>query len=472
MFGQTSVKRFGRIRAEWGSVVCSSSGGVVVCVKGDEGVYYMRFGSLGEVGAAIERKELSVKRWIVSVPRELCILKSVSLPAADFAEAAAMVEFELPSLVPLSSDEIVYGCSLLGVEENLVNVLVCIVKSSTLEGYLAAYIGAGMAVSRVVPDWLAICEWFGGEAGGSVIGVVSNGEYCTVLTSVGGDFQKARRVTGDGGDKGVAVREVVGEILNQQGEICESLRESCRVLLAGSRHRLVEVKDLYASLADDGSEAAILSSPSVICRGDDEQADGGEDLSYEVIVAGGLLNIGIGSKLGYVNLLPCGYVHGHERGVLVWHYAVSGFLVVMSVLMFWLCFAGMNWRIERACGPIEVEIAPIEHIAESVEMKRERVQAVREQLSNRGQITELIGELYRYTPHGICISELRFSAGLSGVVVSIKGQAKTLSGAFDYAEAMRKAQLLGSLAVENAQQVPRAGGSVVEFKANCVIGKK
>jgi len=468
------MKGHGRIKSDWGSVVCSRSGAAVVCVKGDGGggPYCVRFGSLGEVGAAIERKEISVKRWIVSVPHELCILKSVSLPAADFAEAAAMVEFELPSLVPLASEDVVYGCTPLGVTENLVNVLVCIVKASTLAVYLEAYVGAGIRLSRVVVDWAAVGEWFCGDGEGAEIGVVVNRERCTVLSMVGGYFQKARRLDADGDDKAVDVREIVGEILHQRSEFGESLGEVSRVLLAGSRCRLGEVKELYESLVEgEGWGAAIVGNPAVL-RWGDEVLEDNEDLSYEVIGAAGLLVIGSASKLVYLNLLPRDYELGRERRVLVLNYVVSCVLAALSVVLVWFCFAGLNWRISRACGPIEVEIAPIRHIAESVEMKRERVKAIREQLSNRGQITELIGELYRYTPRGISIIELRFSAGRAGCVVSIKGQAKTLSGAFDYAEAMREARLLGVLQVENAQQVPRAGGSVVEFSANCVIGKK
>jgi hypothetical protein len=53
--------------------------------------------------------------------------------------------------------------------------------------------------------------------------------------------------------------------------------------------------------------------------------------------------------------------------------------------------------------------------------------------------------------------------------LEIKAQADTLSNAFDYAEAMQEATLLQEMQIENAQQVPRPGGSVVEFKALCFI---
>ena len=118
---------------------------------------------------------------------------------------------------------------------------------------------------------------------------------------------------------------------------------------------------------------------------------------------------------------------------------------------------------------IESQITPIEHTASTVDSKRQRVSAIQKQLSNRGQITAVIDELYRYTPRAISLSELRFVSGHSRASIEIKGQADALSTAFDYTEAMSKAELLSSIQILNAQQIPRPGGSVVVFKAHCGI---
>jgi hypothetical protein len=135
----------------------------------------------------------------------------------------------------------------------------------------------------------------------------------------------------------------------------------------------------------------------------------------------------------------------------------------------WLCLAASNWRIERLSDVIESQIVPIEQVAGGVDSKRQRVAAIRRQLSNRGQITQIIGELYEYTPKTISISELTFMAGQNGASVDIKGQADSLSAAFDYTDAMREAKFLHGIQIENAQQIPRPGGSVVTFKAYCDI---
>jgi pimeloyl-CoA synthetase len=118
---------------------------------------------------------------------------------------------------------------------------------------------------------------------------------------------------------------------------------------------------------------------------------------------------------------------------------------------------------------IESQIAPIEYTASTVDSKRQRLSAIQKQLSNRGQITAVIDELYRYTPKAISISELRIVSKHSGTSIEIKGQADLLSTAFDYTDAMSKAELLNRIQIENAQQIHRPGGSVIVFKAYCDI---
>ena len=118
---------------------------------------------------------------------------------------------------------------------------------------------------------------------------------------------------------------------------------------------------------------------------------------------------------------------------------------------------------------IERQIAPIEYIASTVESKRQRIKAVRNQISNRGQVAKILEELYRYTPRTISISELRFVSRHNGASIAIKGQADVLSNAFEYVNAVSQAELLGTIQIVNAQQIPRPGGSVVEFKAECVV---
>jgi Tfp pilus assembly protein PilN len=192
-------------------------------------------------------------------------------------------------------------------------------------------------------------------------------------------------------------------------------------------------------------------------------------LFCEAIVAAGLLELATDSKLPHSNLLPQQYVKRYKQKALLFRYLLTGTLALALVLLVWLYLVATNWRIERMSHVIESQIAPIEHIASAVDSKRQRVKAIQRQLLNRGQITAVIEELYRYTPKAISISELSFMSEHSGASIEIKGQADLLSTAFDYTNAVRKAELLNRIQIVNAQQIPRPGGSVVVFKAHCDI---
>jgi len=137
--------------------------------------------------------------------------------------------------------------------------------------------------------------------------------------------------------------------------------------------------------------------------------------------------------------------------------------------LLWPCSAAVNISVQRISHQIESPIAPIERIDGGVDSKRQRVKAIQKQMLNRGQITEILKELYLYTPKAISISELKFTSDYDKANIEIKGQADMLSSAFEYADAMNKAKLLDKIQIINAQQIPVPGGSVVEFKANCVI---
>ncbi|MHC4649013.1 MAG: hypothetical protein ACYTBJ_26465, partial [Planctomycetota bacterium] len=96
----------GRIRTEWGALILTPNRGAVVCVQHEGGPCCIYFDSLEQLRQACDSRKISVKKWAVAVPRSLCILKPLTLPAADLTEAVKMIEFELPSLVPLPLDEI------------------------------------------------------------------------------------------------------------------------------------------------------------------------------------------------------------------------------------------------------------------------------------------------------------------------------------------------------------------------------
>jgi len=464
------------IKTEWASLSLAEDGNVIVCAKCNGTPCCVRFNSLEQLKQAIEKKKVSAKKWAVAVPRSLCILKPLTLPAKDLAEASKMIEFELFSLVPLPADETVYGTTFLNKQDNMLNVLVCILKLNTLKGHLEPYRAIGIEPHSIILNSLAINFWFnttGPFAIKSAIIALVNKHNCAVQTCINGNLHKANELTLASQDISASSHEIVGEILQQREELPTLLKKTTVFLIAGEDEYVSEVKNLLCSVPNDPTitnKVSVFPNPRIIYHtGDHKSKDDVDRFSFEAIIAAGLFELAANLKLPYSNLLPQQFAKRYKRKALLFRYLLTGSLSFVLILLVWLCFVAANWRIERMSRVLKYQIAPIEHTAGAVDSKRQCVNAIQRQLSNRGQITAVIEEFYRYTPKTISISEMTFVSKYSGASIEIKGQADLLSAAFDYTEAMSKAELLNKIQIVNAQQIYRPGGSVVVFKAYCDI---
>jgi len=467
------VTKHESIRADWASLAPAAAGAIIICARTAGGSKCIYFDSADKVKQAIEKKRLLVKEWAVTVPAKSCILKTVSMPAADIAEAAKMIEFELPSLVPLTADDVVWGCTHLKRRDNMLDVLVCILKVKTLNQYLHPYSKAGIKPHRIALDWLAVHHWFGTVQhpnGKQWIGAVIGEKRAVVLTSVDENFQRASEVQFPDSQIQPRLTQTMALIVSQQEHIPSHSNDKTAVVLSTVEKSLSALRNSLDGVRPQikGGLVSFAATPKVTRFADGSLITDGS-VSIEATEATGLLELASTAKLPESNLLPPRQARKIRQRVLIFNYSLTVCMTALSILLLGLCFATMSWRLARACRPIESEIAPIEHIAQAVESKRLKVRVVEEQLSARGQITRIIEELYRYTPKAVLISELVFVRRPAGASLEIKAQADALSNAFDYAEAMQEATLLQEMQIENAQQVPRPGGSVVEFKALCFI---
>lgn len=467
-----------KIRTDWGALSLAHDGSVVFCAQQNSTLSCIRFDSAEQFMEAIKSRRLLVKKWAVAVPRRSCILKSLALPASDLSEAARMIEFELPSLVPVPLEEVVYGCTVLSKQPNMLNVLVCILKLNTLNQHLKPYRDIGVEPHLVIFDSLAIQSWFNSTsstsraAPGPLIGVLVNTSRSVVLTSVKGNFHKGNELTLSGTDTAILPREIVQEISNQLEELPDILKNKAVIVIAGTENHTSQIRNLFHSKSRDATvanETAVVSSPEITCYTNGKCEPDADTHVLEAVVAAGLLDLAKSSNVPFFNLLPQEYLGRFRRKTLLFNCLFAALALLMSISFFWLCLWAMNRRIESKSNRIASQIAPIESIAGNVDKKRQRVRAIQNQLANRGLITQIFQELYEYTPNNISISELRILPERSGASIEIKGQADLLSSAFEYTDAMREAALLKQIQIVNAQQIPRLGGSVVEFQARCVI---
>jgi Tfp pilus assembly protein PilN len=355
---------------------------------------------------------------------------------------------------------------------------VYIIRANSLYQHLEPYKTAGIEPHQITIDPLAIHHWFtsqNNDSLGTRIGVLINCSHCVVITSVEGNFQRAHQLTLSGSDEHLLTQNIISEVRTQIDNFVLMEKREPITLLAASREQAMRLRDTLTDRLNDSEQpptVVITTTPTIIHWGDNHEQPLQDSFAYEAVTAEGLLLMAMTSKLPHANLLPRQYIRKHQQRTFLFNASFACILSVFALVLLWVGFAATNRRIARAAKPIENQITPIQHIAQSIERKRQRLRAIRDQISSRGQITQILKELYQYTPNSISLSKFRFATSPAGVSIQIKGQAKMMANPFDYAELMQKSTLLGNLQVENVQQVPRPGGSIVEFQAQGTINKR
>lgn len=466
-----------RIRANWASLSLSDDDRAVVSLRRDGVPRCLRFASTGSLKQAIDEGTLSVRNWVLAVPKGLCILKSLNLPAHDLSEAATMVEFEITSLVPLPREDVTYGCTLLSRTENLLSILVWILRLEALEHYLEPYTAMGIRPVGVVPDAVAIHHWFMSATPDRprvAMDVFVGRDRSLVLTDVEGNLQTAHEIVPPREDSGSSLGDAALEILRLRGEYLPASEDGGGIFLAGEDDCVAGIQEQLRSVAGgqlSGVELSVVPSPPMVSYS--PESDSGQDgggLRFEATVTTGLLAFFADSARRYLNLLSHEYLRHRQKRAAMLHRLQLGVMAGLLLLLLWACLAAAQWRLVKRSELIQLEIAPIKDIASAVDSKRQRVRAIQRQLANRDLIGRVVQELYEYTPQQISLCELRLSRNQGTLTVDLKGQADMLPTAFEYTEAVDGAKLLRGMQIVNAQQIPRAGGgSVVEFRANCVI---
>ncbi len=464
------------LKSEWGALAAHPDGGMVVGIRpGGQQIVLYYFGSMHDLYHALERRELVVRKWAVSVPGNQCIHKSLGLPTSDPAEATKILEFELPSLVPIPPDQLVFGCTPTLTHDNLTEYLLHIVRLDRLDSLLKPFLDRNLEVHTVLTHPLAVIAWTLPQVAippsTPITLVLRSPAHIEAITCINGNIQTIRRKPIDTNDARHTVWAIREFLSQHQGSGGIDVGEGQFVLVGFEAHSQSITKQIQE--ASDGRshlDPLFLAHPPVLpWEGSSPPSDGKGHLEHAAVICAGLLSAVTDSQFGCFNLLPATHQKRLAKKDRIRKYVCTGGLVAMGVLLLWFSLFTMNLRIDRVCRKMEDQMAPITGVARSVETKRRHISAIENQLSNRGLILRIIQELYRFTPQTISLSELSYTSQTDRTSISMKGQADILSNAFGYTEALRKASVLNAVQIEDAQQIPRPGGSVVEFRANGII---
>lgn len=462
-----------KIKTSLAALTVTPDGSFLIAVRHNNQSRCLRFTSPGQLKDAIKAKKIVVKKWIVAVPRSLCIIRRLSMPTDNLEEAVRMAEFELPTLVPIPPDELVYGCLPLARQDNMLDVMVCILQMTRLQLFLEPLSEIGIEPHRIVLSSMAFCHLSqtAGEPmnnSANIVAIIDH-TFAEVITYKNDILFQTDTISLPKDDSCRSYIHISREIRRQLEQIPPDNGENISILLAGLENSIPTLKQQISS-AIDCNRINTIRVPDITDYGTaiESESQMGR-YGFYALLAQGLVNLSLRSCWQSFNLLPRDMLKKLDHRLLRRKGVLAGGLASLFVILLWLCMWGINWRQQQLCRQIEARIAPLAKAAGQVEGKQQKIKAILGQLSNRQQIDQLIDDLFRLTPRHITLSDLSYTSKDTGDSIRLKGQADTLANAFGYTQAMRKARRLNAIQIENAQQVARPGGSIVEFKGHCLV---
>ncbi len=460
-----------KIKTDLAAISKNSRGEFVVCLKTKADVKCFYFDCAEQLREALESKQISAGKWIIAVPAENCICKELSLPAKNFEQAVKMVEFELESLLPLPANQLVYGCSAIKTNSDIITLMVYILKLNVLENIRSSYKELGVIAEKISVDNAAISCWFNGRRAVSTanIDILIGQDICLVLFSAEGNLHDRQRINLKNENASCWIGEVEKGIDSLNKQLSKNRTSS--VTIAGGSENVDRLKNFLKpkqnSLAIEKITVIKTPIPNSWAGGKNKKTP--PKCCLPAVLTTGLIESVEDDRLKYLDLIPRYQREKARRKKLIVNSFAMTMLSATLLVSLWFCLQAMNWRIDKHCRLIQAQISPIEHIAEKVESKRQKLKAIQKQFAGRGIISQIFHELYKFSPSNISISQLNFKSKTDSAIIDIKGQSDSLSDAFEYADSMEQAPLLKEINITNVQQSPVAGGSIVEFKANCII---
>ncbi len=112
------------------------------------------------VSATFETLRLKPKNLVVSLPRNLVIMRTLSFPSQNLGEISKMVDLHLVRVVPYKKEEVVYAYSVLDTDGlGYTKVLLSIVSKDALNRQLKILADAGLSADKIALSSCGTKEW-------------------------------------------------------------------------------------------------------------------------------------------------------------------------------------------------------------------------------------------------------------------------------------------------------------------------
>lgn len=415
---------------------------------------------------------------VVCIPRRLLTMRYVSFPSTNPAEIEQMAKFETPELMPYSQRDIVHDYVRLGVTEAGYSELLLVgISRQKLEDFLKPLTEWGIEPDRVVPSSFALQAALSvarpEDRGAIVLTEVEETGVETIAMQNGRMvFSREARVS-----KGMERAEELR--LSQM--LCESVHMALDPLhgvtapeawvdadpataepLLGALRRESGVPPELMNRQRLVERVRISAMPTPPTEGSAENQPPVAAHRASLHLLGlALMALEDEEKHPQINLLP---EETREKQKASARKRQTVRLAILGALCIALLLAASHAalaRKERRIAALEAEISRISPEARQVEKKRMEIKLIKDQLGGSFLPFDLVMELYKLTPDGVTLSQVSIDATKG---ITIQGQARALSQAFDYLAVLEHSKAFSQAQARYAEKRPVGDKEIVDFE--------
>lgn len=398
-----------------------------------------------------------VRRWLLVLPTYLCTTRCIQLPSSRPEEIAAMLEFEVPQLVPCGTQPWTWDfCITSWGQDGTSQVLVVLSPLSVVESAMEQVHALGIEPHQVTvsaalhavrtsqnkdEQEAGLCGrvwWdrdsldFSAVNGSRLVflrGVRIDGQNSTVLEYAELEVARSLSMLRDRGlcDAGLSVH--VGGTNPEVPRLVERLGQSVSIR------------------TEPGCDLAMHDAALVLDRVTGGTTVGSWD-STRVHVA-------------RINLLPR---HRKEKDRRARHRREIigiGLRACMIALLVLVCLRMSVWRKTRLLGQYQQRIAQIAPLAQKLEFLQGQLNMIQTQVQGSVSVLDIIGQMYEVLPQGVTIHYLSIDQNRQVVV---RAQAKWLSQAFDCIDPLERSAYLANVRQSYAHLRELEGQVLIDFE--------
>lgn len=394
-----------------------------------------------------------VRRWLLVLPTYMCTTRYVELPSDRPEEIAAMLEFEVPQLVPCGTQAWTWDfCVTDQRPDGAAQVLVVLSPLSAVEAAVEQVNTLGIKPFLVTVSALLNTVRLAHRtdtSGATLCGYVWWDHRSLDFSAMDGSrlvFLRGVRVYGQNSQTPGSVETELDRSLSMLRErgICDG---ELPIQIGGTHSELplvVERLRQRALVHADPARDRAMHDGAFSSRGISDAA-----------ISGGHF------PLACVNLLPGDRKQKDRRARRRREIVGIGLRICLLVLLTLLCLKMCVWREARVLQQYQQRLGQIAPLAQKLQFLQRQLNMIQAQVQGSVSTLDVIGQLYEVLPEDVTIHHLAVDQDRQ---VVIRAQAKRLSQAFDCIDLLERSEYLANVRQNYAHQRELEGRILIDFE--------